>query len=425
MQFTYQKSKLDNGIRVVSVPLKSTSAVTALILVGTGSFYETENISGISHFLEHLFFKGSRKYPSAIKISSMLDSFGAEYNAFTAEEVTGFYVKVVKEKLPLTLDVMSDFLKNPLFVEKEIERERGVILEELRMYYDTPQRHVLDLFREVLYGKQAAGRSIGGSEKSVLNIKSTQIKEYFKKQYRGDNIIAVFGGNISHQTAVKFSKKFLNGLPSGNAYDKEPVVHNISTEQVIIQTKDSDQTHLALGFSGVNLKDDRRYPLSVLSVIMGGGMSSRLFSAVREKRGLAYYVRCGVDMGTDFGDFVTTAGVTNSKLEEALKVIVQEFKTIKKKLLDNKELQKAKNHIEGSMLLNLETSDAVASEAGIQEILLKKIISPSMYLKRIEDVSAKDVQRVANEFLTRNNVVLAIVGPHKNRNKLEEIINKI
>lgn len=425
MQFKYQKSFLPNGIRVVSVPLKSTSAVTALILVGTGSFYEPENTSGISHFLEHLFFKGSKKYPSAHKISSMLDGVGAEYNAFTAEEVTGFYVKVVKEKLPLALDVMSDFLKNPLFVEKEISRERGVILEELRMYYDTPQRHVLDLLREALYGKQAAGRSIGGSEKSVPDIKSRQIKEYFKKQYRGDNIVAVFGGNISQQVAVKLSKKFLSGLPSGNSYDKEPVLHNITTERVVVQTKSSDQTHLALGFSGTNLKDDRRYPLSVLSVIMGGGMSSRLFSAVREKRGLAYYVRCGLDMGTDFGDVVTTAGVTNSKLDEALKVIIQEFKTIKKELIDNTELQKAKNHIEGSMLLNLETSDAVASEAGIQEVLLQKIVSPAVHLQRIKKVSPADIQHVANEFLISNKVALAIVGPHKNKSKLEDIILKV
>lgn len=425
MKIEYKKLKLANGIRVLIIPQKSTAAVTSLVLVKTGSHNETKNLSGVSHFLEHLFFKGSKKYPSALKISTILDNMGAGYNAFTSEEVTGFYVKVVKNKIEVALDVMSDFLKNPLFIKKEVEKERGVILEELRMYYDMPQRHVIDLFKEALYGNQPAGRDIGGSEKSVLSIEYKDIVNYFESQYRGDNVVVIFAGNISYTKAQFLAKKYFGDLQKGKAFRKDRVKKTEDGFKIILKAKESDQTHIALGFVGVDLYDKRRYALDVLSVIMGGGMSSRLFTEIREKRGLAYYVQAGASEGTDFGYFMFTAGIANKKLDEALIVLANEFKKIKRTLVSFDELTKAKNNIEGSTLLGIETSDALAFELGAQEILLQEIETPLEYLKKIKKVTSAQVRKVAQELFITQTMRFALVGPYKNRKKLEEILGKI
>ncbi|MEX0870022.1 MAG: pitrilysin family protein, partial [Candidatus Spechtbacterales bacterium] len=380
MDIDYKKSKLQNGVRVISIPLKNTAVVTSLVLVGTGSHYEPKELSGTSHFLEHLFFKGSKKYPNAAKIATMLDGLGAEYNAFTGEEETGFYVKTVSDKTETALDVMCDYLNNPLFAKKEIERERGVILEELHMYQDIPQRHAVEILMEELYGDQPAGRNTGGNEETVMGIKPSDIKDYFKEQYKGDNIVAVFAGDISHTKARDLARKYLSGLPSGQPYKKEPVLDVENTgPKARIEKRASDQTHIAIGFQGYDLSDKRRYALDVLAVILGGGMSSRLFSQVREKRGLAYYVRAGTNEGTDFGYFAATAGVANKKVDEAVRVIVRELKKLKKEPVSAQELRKAKNSIEGHTLLNIETSDALALELGAQEVLLNNIITPEEY----------------------------------------------
>ncbi|MDX1607952.1 MAG: pitrilysin family protein [Candidatus Spechtbacterales bacterium] len=426
MKFNYKLSKLDNGIRVISVPLGSTAAVTSLVLVGTGSHYEKKELAGISHYLEHLFFKGSKKYPSAHKISTILDTIGASYNAFTAEEMTGFYVKTVKDKAELALDVMSDYLKNPLFKDEEIERERGVIIEELRMYYDMPQRHVHDVFREALYGEQPAGRSIGGYEDTVAKIKPSDIREYFKKQYRGDNIVAVFAGNITHGHARELAEKHLGELPEGNSFEKEPIkAPEAIGPSVAIEQKESDQTHIVLGFNGIDINDDRKYALEVLAVVLGGGMSSRLFTEIRERRGLAYYVRAGADAGTDFGDFEASAGIANPKLEEAVEVLVNEFKKIRDNNIEKEEIDKAKSHIEGSTMLGLETSNSVAFYTGNYQLLMKKIITPEEYLQNIKKVTAKDVKEIAGDIFKKETCRLALVGPYKNEKKLEEILNKL
>ncbi|MEX0877407.1 MAG: pitrilysin family protein [Candidatus Spechtbacterales bacterium] len=426
MDIDYKTFKLKNGVRVLTVPLKSTGAVTSLILVGTGSHYEKEEVAGVSHFLEHLFFKGSKKYPNAKKISTILDSIGASYNAFTAEEITGFYVKTVKNKAELALDVMSDYLKNPLFKNIEIERERGVIMEELHMDYDVPQRHVYDVFKEALYGNQPAGRDVGGDEKSVGNIKPKDIREYFKKQYRGDNIVAVFSGNITHSEGKKLAEKFLRDLPSGNSFEKYPVIPpQISGPKVTLKQRKSDQTHLVLGFDGVDMRDERRYAIDVLSVILGGGMSSRLFSEIRERRGLAYYVGAGASAGTDYGYFAASAGVNNSKVEDATTVLVRELKKIKKTAVDADELRKAKSHIEGSFMLNLETSNSVAFYTGEEEILLNEITTPKEYLRNIKNIKARDVKNIANDIFKKESACFALVGPYKDKDKIKQILNKL
>lgn len=421
-----KKDTLKNGIRVLTIPFKNTQTITALLFVGTGSHYESKRLSGISHYLEHLFFKGSKKYASPLKISTLLDSIGADYNAFTDHETTAFYVKVVKDKVEMALDVMSDFLKHPIFSPTSIEREKGVILEELRMYYDTPQRRVLEIFDEVLYGDQPAGRDIGGTPKSVQGITRKDVLDYFDKQYRGENMTVVFAGNISHTMSMRFAKKYFAGLPHGQGVDKRPVTHIAPLAPVAkIERRSTDQTHLAVGFEGVNLGDDRRFPLAVLATVLGGGMSSRLFTEVREKRGLAYRISAYAHSGTDFGQLAVTGGVTNSKVEEALSVIVEQFKLLKKERVNRAELEKAKNSIEGHLFLGLESSDAVANFWGQQEILLGESKSPQYYMKEIAHVRAADVQNIANEVLLKKAIRLALIGPYKNEKKLTTLLGRV
>ncbi len=426
MKINYKISKLKNGLRVLSVPQENTDVVTSLLLVGTGSHYEEEDTAGLSHFLEHLFFKGSKKHPSALEISTILDGIGAEYNAFTSKELTGFYIKSVADKAEVGLDVMGDYLKQPLFKPAEVNRERGVILEELHMRSDIPQQHVATAFIKALYGDQPAGRKTGGTEKSVNNIKTKDIKEYFNSQYKAGNMLAVFAGGISHNKAKNLARKYFGNLPGGEGYEKEPVkAPDKNAPKLVFEERKTDQTHLALGFQGVDMQDERRYPLSVLSVILGGGMSSRLFSEIREKRGLAYYVQAGTDEGSDYGYFVARAGVANKKLPQATRALVGELNKIKKETVGKKELEKAKHNIEGNTLIDLETSDSVAAELGAQDLLTRNIVTPEEYLENIKKVTAKDIKKVANEVFTQDTLRLAIVGPKQNQKELEKILGKI
>lgn len=422
----YKKTTFKNGLRVITVPFKNTETVTALILVGTGSQYEKKELSGISHYLEHLVFKGSRKYPNALRIATSLDELGAQFNAFTTDEVTGFYVKVVKDKIAVALDVMGDFLKNPLFASSEIERERGVILEELNMYRDMPSRHVHELFQKVLWGDQPAGRPVGGAEDSVRNIKRSDILKYFSSHYRNENIVVVFAGNLSHTRGLKLAKKYFGSLPAGSTEEKRPVTKfSVGSPLISIEHRKSDQTHIILGVPGFDLSDERRYALFVAGAILGGGMSSRLFTEVREKRGLAYSIGAGSDSGTDYGEFMISGGITNSKLQAALRIIIGELSKIKKIAVPKRELAKAKSSIEGHMFIGLESSDAVAAFWGEQEILTRSVVTPIEHMQHIMGVSAKDVQEVVNDVFLKSEMRLAIIGPHRDKEKLKKILLKV
>ena len=426
MQLDCKKSKLKNGARVITIPLGRTEAITALVLVGTGSHYEPKPINGISHFLEHLFFKGSKKYTSADKISTTLDSLGASFNAFTTYEMTGYYVKVVKDNIDMALDVMSDFLKNPLFDKAEIERERGVIMEEMRMYQDIPQQNVVNLLMQALYDDQPAGRNIVGTKETILKVGRKDFQDYFERQYRGDNIVLVIAGNISHASARKLADKFFGGLPHGNSYDKQPVLTpSRQAPYIALQTRRTDQTHFLLGFPAYNIFDKRQYAASVLATVLGGGMSSRLFTEVRGKRGLAYYVGASFDVGTDCGVLTIKAGVTNNKTEEALRATVTELKRIKKEAVGVRELNKAKKQIEGRVFLYLETSDDIASFYGDEELLRGEIETPQEYIKKIMRVTIGDIQSVANDVFFNKRATLALIGPHKNASLFQNILAKL
>ena len=413
MIYETHKQTLKNGLRVVTVPIKNTNAITAYLFVGTGSHHEQKELSGISHYLEHLFFKGSKKYKTAYDIATTLESVGVRNNAFTSQECTAFYVETLQDYLDIALDVMSDFLKHPLFTEDEIEREKGVILEELNMYRDMPSRRVFDVLQEALYGDQPAGRDIGGTPETVKSTTKKDVVDYFEKQYKADNMTLVFAGNITPEQGTKLARKYFDAILVGkNEIVKRPVAQLSPTAPTVqIEEKQTDQTHLAIGFPAFPMTDDRRYALHILAVVLGSGMSSRLFTEVREKQGLCYAISATNDLGTDFGSFDIYSGIAKGKTDQAIKTIVQELNKTKQQGITKQELQKAQNIIKATLLLGLEESYSVASYWGRQEILCGEIELPREYLEKINNTTLKEVQSVANDIFVPAQARLAMVSP--------------
>ncbi len=416
----FKKTVLDNGLRVITIPVAGTKTVTVLVLVGTGSRCETKDINGISHFLEHMFFKGTKKRPTPADIVEELDSIGGEYNAFTSKEYTGYFAKVNYKQFDLALDWISDIFLNSLLDEREIEKEKGVILEEINMYLDTPIYYIGHLWESLLYGDQPAGWHVLGGKENILNIGREQIANYLKSQYAGNNTLVCAAGNFDESEAVEKIKKYFGKLRGGSPRPSAKVFENQSQPEVLPHFKKTDQTHFCLGARGYGAFHPDRYIFSILGIILGGFMSSRLFQEVREKRGLAYYIKTSTEASTDVGYLVTQAGVANSKIKEAIATILAEYRLIREKGISEKELLRAKDHVKGSMLLNLETSDEQASFFAIQEILRKEILTPEQVFAKIDRVGIDDIRRVADDIFRPEKLNLALIGPLEDR---EELVN--
>jgi predicted Zn-dependent peptidase len=412
----HKKTTLKNGLRIITVPQKGTQAVTVLVLVGTGSKYEKKEISGISHFLEHMYFKGTRKRPSALAVSETLDKIGGIYNAFTSEEFTGYFAKVSAEKTDLALDWVSDIYLNSLLPKKEVEKERGVIIEELNMYFDTPMIYIGELWKTLLYGDQPAGWDIVGSRESVAKISQKQLLDYMNSQYVASNTIVCAAGKISASQMVNKIKDCFSGIKATRPTPKSLVVEKQKKPEVLLFQKKTDQAHLALGVRTFNLFHPQRYALELLAVILGGMMSSRLFSEVREKLGIAYYIKTNVDLDSDTGYLVTQAGVDNRKVDLAIATVLKEILRA--------ELKKAKDHIKGKMVLLLEASDARASFYAGQELLEGRTFSPQEIFKKIDKVTPNDILKVAGEVFQPKKLNLALIGPFKEKEKFKKLLNK-
>lgn len=407
----YKKIELDNGLKVVMVPEESSLAVTILVLVDAGSKYEKKEINGISHFLEHMCFKGTETRPKAIDISGELDSIGSQYNAFTSQEFTGYYAKVASNYFEKALDIVSDIYLHPLFNEGEMEKEKGVICEEINMYEDLPQHKVQDLIMEVLYGDVPAGWSIAGDKETVKKFRKEDFLKYRGEHYVPSATTVVIAGNFKEKEAEKMIKDRFSKMVSAKKNGKLLVSEQQKSPMALIKNKSSDQTHLVLAVRTFDAKDERNYALDVLSQVLGGGMSSRLFQKLREEMGAAYYVRSSNNAFTDHGFFEASAGVDNKRAKEIVSAIVEEFGKIKKEKVEEKELSRAKESIIGNLFLSLETSDSVANFFGIQEVIKKEMENPEEYAKRIKEITAGDVLKVAKEVFREDHLNLALIGP--------------
>lgn len=420
----YQRTILSNGIRVLTIPMLSFKSVTALVMVGAGSRYETRKNSGISHFLEHMAFKGTKKRPSALDISTLIDGIGGEFNAFTGKEATGYYIKSSANHTDLCLDVLSDMLQNSLFDEKEINKEKGVILEEINLYEDTPVRKISDVFEKLVYGDTPMGWDIAGEKDVIKSIQRKDFISYMNSLYSAGNLTVVLAGGITTQKANSLAEKYFGKMKKFDTLRYNKVVENQKEPALLIKQKKTEQVHVAIGVRTVSLKHNDRHALAVLSAILGGGMSSRLFHEVREKRGLAYYVRSSSDHYQDCGNLVSTAGVDPKRAGEAIEVILSEYNRIKneKNGISSKELKKAKEYLKGHLVLELEDSRSVAGFYAHQELLEKEIDNPGEAIAKIAKVSAEEVQAAAQKYFKNEGLNLAIIGDFPDGQKFEKLL---
>jgi predicted Zn-dependent peptidase len=412
MNFT--KTTLKNGLRIITVPMKDNATVTVMSLVEAGSNYETKDKNGISHFLEHMCFKGTEKRPSSSIINIELDSLGSQSNAFTGNEYTGYWAKAHYSKTEKLLDIVSDIYLNSKFPEGELEKEKGVIIEEINMYEDLPRAKVGEIFEELLYGDQPAGRPIIGPKENIRKMTREDFVKYHKDHYVEKATTVVVAGKINEKKIIAEIKKLFDKVSSGKKGKIEKVVEIQKKPQVKLFFKETDQTHLIIGFRAFDRYDKRNTALSLLSIVLGGGMSSRLFQKMREELGICYYVRSMKSMYTTHGTFSVCAGVSNTRVKEAIEGIMEEFKNISKELIPETELRKAKDYLVGTMYLGLESSDSLADFYGFQELLHdKKIQTPEDLVLKIEKITAKEIQKLAIEILKNEGLNLAMVGPFK------------
>lgn len=415
----HQLHTLKNGLRIVLVPMKDATTATVVIMTGTGSRYEDISENGLAHFLEHMFFKGTKKRPNARAISEELDGVGAVYNAYTSKDRTAYYAKVGAEYFDTALDCISDICLNSTLPAKEITKERGAIIQEIDMYEDMPMRTVDNVFDEMLFGKDhPLGRTILGPKENIRAFTRKDFLAYLKRNYTPLNTVVSIAGAFDEKKTLSRIRKMFEGLPHGNPPDFVGFSAEQSSPRVSIKEKKTDQTQLMLGVPAYPFLHKDEYALAVLATILGGGMSSRLFLEVREKRGLAYSVHAWIDKYPDTGYLAIQAGVEHGKLEKAVSTIVSELKKLTRTPVATSELQKAKSYMKGTLTLSLESSDEIAQDAASSLISLGRIRPLKDRIEGIEKVTAQDVHRVARDILQTSRLNLAIIGPHTDRDAL-------
>jgi predicted Zn-dependent peptidase len=420
MKFT--QHKLKNGIRLIVAPQKETGAFSIFVFFKVGSRYETQNISGISHYIEHLMFKGTKKRPTAEILSKELDAYGAEYNAFTDKEYTGYFIKINAEKREKAMELVSDMVYGSKFDEEELNRERNVIIEEIHMYRDNPMMHIGDMIELEIFGDTPLGWFVGGDEKSMEKIGRKEIMAYYKEHYIPSNTVVVMSGNMEGADAVKLAEKYFGKQKAVGQATEYPRFAGKFSKKISLEYKDTGQFQIALAFPCVRYKDKETPAVNLLANILGGTMSSRLFIQVRERKGLAYFVRAENSPYADTGAFVIRAGLNKENLPLAIKTILAELKKIKQKGVMAKELACAKDNIKGHTVLELEESSEIASWLGRQELLKNEVLTMEETLARVDKVTIEEMNALANKIFNLNQMYVAILGPMKDAKEIEKII---
>jgi len=406
-----KKKVLDNGLRVILAPFKETEAVSVFIVIGAGSRYEKKTENGIAHFLEHMFFKGGKKYKNTKEIANAIDSGGGEFNAFTGKEYVGYYVKIVRDKLDLACDVLGDMMSNARFPKEEIEKERGVILEEYNMYQDMPQYMVEWKFEELIFGDQAIGRDQLGTKDFISSVQRETFVNFKNKLYTPDNVVIAVSGNFDEKQAMEnIEKKFIfkNNKEKKNYKKYENM--DIKNKTLKIKKK-TEQSHIVFGFKSLSLLDDDFMAEKMMGTVFGGNMSSRIFLSVREEKGYAYRIRSESQNYLDIGTFTTSAGLKNKSVKDAIKLIKEEHLKMKNDGITQEELEKAKSYYKGKLALSFEDSDDLAFLLARSELLEKKYKTPKMLYEEIKSVNIDDIKRVINKTIDLENFYLAYIGP--------------
>jgi predicted Zn-dependent peptidase len=418
----FRKDVLPNGLRVLTAPMAQAKSVACFVMIAAGSRYETRETNGIAHFAEHMFFKGTENRPSARDIAGEIDSIGGEFNAFTGKEYTGYYVKCAAEHRDVALDVLVDMLRHSKFDSEEIEREKGVIVEEMNMYFDTPRDYLEGVYDELLYGDQPLGWDIIGTKETIRAAKRHTFVDYLERWYRAPRMVAGVAGAVADDILPRL-EELLGDVSDGSTGNPTPVEWEQDEPRVKVHTKQSDQAHVRLGVHSFPIDHPDRYPLSVLATVLGGGMSSRLFSEVRERRGLAYYIY-GYNQGyTDTGTLFAQGGVDIARIDEAIRTIVAEFARIAAEPVSADELDKAKSFSKGRLVLSLEDPRGTILFGLRSEVLEGRVREPDEVLAGIDAVTVEDVQRVAQEIVREDRLNLAVIGPFEEPARFEELLS--
>lgn len=419
----YTKKVLPNGLTILTVPSNDAESVVVDFFVKTGSRSEQSKENGISHFLEHFLFKGTEKYPSAMAITELIDGIGGEMNANTGKEHTQYYIKAQSSHLELIFEVLTEMLQKPILDKDELEKEKGVIVEELNMYRDVPMAEIENTLENTMWPNQPLGRNIVGTEPIVRKFTPAMFRSYMERNYQPENMILGISGKFDPKQVNFLIKKFWNGVKKKKHDKWEPVVDKQNGLRIKLEYKKTQQAHIALGFKGFSSKDQKNPAALVLATILGGGMSSRLFYEIRERRGLAYYIRSSSNNYQDTGVFQINAGVQVDKAEEAVQVIKDELHRIKSFAVDPKELHKAKEYLKGRTTLALEDSQSRLDWVIEQEAFHPKISTPKEMFQKVDKVSAKDVQNIANALFNFKLATLAVLGPYKSEKTFRKILS--
>lgn len=418
----YQKLILKNNLRLIIAPLKETQTATLLVLIRAGSRYESGQIGGASHFIEHLFFKGTKKRSNTLAIAKELDGVGAEFNAFTAKDATGYYIKADSRHLHLAIDVLADMLLNSKFEEKEIKKEKGVIIEEINMYEDNPLMYVENMLEQIMFRGNSLGRLISGSRKTVKAISREQLLAYKDKLYQSSNAVIGLAGRFQDQD-IKMIERQFKFKAAKNKNQFQPIKISQKNPRVELRFKETEQTQIALGLPAYSYFHPGIYALEVLNIILGGNMSSRLFLKVRERAGLAYFIRSGLNIYEDIGGLIIQAGLDKIRIEKAINLILAELAKIRQGV-SQAELKRAKEYLAGRIALNLEDSANLAQWYVQQELLLNKILTPEAKIKKIMAVSLAEIKQVAQAVINFKKINLAVIGPFKEEKKFAHLLLK-
>jgi predicted Zn-dependent peptidase len=421
MPTAFERHTLPNGLRVVTAPMPQAKSVACFIMLAAGSRYETRETNGIAHFAEHMFFKGTERRPTARHIAGEIDAIGGEFNAFTSKEYTGYYVKCAAEHRDVALDVLVDMLRHSKFDPAEVDREKGVIVEEMNMYYDTPRDYLEGVYDELLYGDQPLGWDIIGTKETVRAATRQTFLDYLDRWYRAPRMVAGIAGAVGDDVLARL-QELLGDVQDGTSGEPPPVAVDQDAPRVKLHTKTSDQAHVRVGVHSYPIVHEDRYALALLATVLGGGMSSRLFTEVRERRGLAYYI-FGHNMGyTDTGTLYAQGGVDIGRIDEAVQTIVSEFGRIAAEPVERDELEKARSFAKGRLVLSLEDPKGMIMFGLRSEVLEGIAREPDEVIAGLEAVTVEDIQRVAQDIIREERLNFALIGPFDDPDRFEKLL---
>ncbi len=419
----HKKTTLDNGVRVLTVPMAGNPTVTVMVNVGTGSFHETPQEAGLSHFLEHMCFKGTAKRPTALSITSELDAIGAIYNAFTAHEITGYYAKADTKHFAKIGDVVADIYKNSIFPETEIEKEKGVVMGEIDMYSDEPSEKIADALREHMYKGQVAERQILGTKETVRSFTRADLLRYRDSQYKAGNTLITIAGGVPEEEMLSFARSTFGSIAPGDARPEfDTADRNQATPEILFLDKDTDQAHLIMAWRTFSRMNPDRFIARIVHGLLRGGMSSRLFVRLREQLGAGYYIGASNDLYRTFGQFNISTGTTASRVAEIAAAIIGETRRLQSEAVPAEELEKVKGLIRARVRMSLETSDGMADFYADQEMSGDVIRTPEELDAILSAVTAEDVLRVSKTLFPPQKLTLGVIGKAIDREAVSKAI---